>query len=302
MTDEPLVVPLIPDCSACMVNSVKTLIPLLTEDKQRQFELFSTAFDILAKGFQEKKDPATLSIGLYRELYSMEDAVDPYHDIKKISNEAAKKGMNKVRERINSLKGYEKLRAALASAVAGNMIDFNTAGHNPDLSRLVEAFVSIQEQGFALDDSQKLWQQLKSKEGKMVFLADNAGETYFDMPLVEIANAQNWTVTYVVKDRPMMNDVVVEDVKETGIEEIAEIITSGAWAFGVPKKGVSQEFLDAVAQADVVISKGQANIETFPEIQRELSVETYYVSRAKCPHIASVLGVTKGENVVLRRK
>lgn len=302
MTDEPLVVPLIPDCSACMVNSVKTLIPLLTEDKQRQFELFSTAFDILAKGFQEKKDPATLSIGLYRELYSMEDAVDPYHDIKKMSNEAAKKGMKKVRERINSLKGYEKLRAALASAVAGNMIDFNTAGHDPDLSRLVEAFVSIQEQGFALDDSQKLWQQLKSKEGKMVFLADNAGETYFDMPLVEIANAQNWTVTYVVKDRPMMNDVVVEDVKETGIEEIAEIITSGAWAFGVPKKGVSQEFLDAVAQADVVISKGQANIETFPEIQRELSVETYYVSRAKCPHIASVLGVTKGENVVLRRK
>jgi hypothetical protein len=285
-----------------MVNSVKTLIPLLTEDKQRQFELFSTAFDILAKGFQEKKDPATLSIGLYRELYSMEDAVDPYHDIKKMSNEAAKKGMKKVRERINSLKGYEKLRAALASAVAGNMIDFNTAGHDPDLSRLVEAFVSIQEQGFALDDSQKLWQQLKSKEGKMVFLADNAGETYFDMPLVEIANAQNWTVTYVVKDRPMMNDVVVEDVKETGIEEIAEIITSGAWAFGVPKKGVSQEFLDAVAQADVVISKGQANIETFPEIQRELSVETYYVSRAKCPHIASVLGVTKGENVVLRRK
>ncbi|MBS3794522.1 MAG: DUF89 family protein [Candidatus Thorarchaeota archaeon] len=302
MTDDPLVVPLIPDCSACMVNSLKTLIPLLTEDKQRQFELFSTAFDILAEGFQEKKDPATLSIELYRDLYSMEDAVDPYHDIKKISNEAAKKGMKKVRERINSLEGYEKLRAALASAIAGNMIDFNTAGHNPDLSKLVEAFVSIEEQGFAVDDSQKLWQQLKSRDGKMVFLADNVGETYFDIPLVEIANAKDWTVTYVVKDKPMMNDVVLEDVRETGIEEIAEVITSGAWAFGVPKKWVSEEFLDSVAQADVVISKGQANIETFPEIQRELNVETYYISRAKCPHIASVLGVSKGENVVLRRK
>ncbi|MGV9169993.1 MAG: damage-control phosphatase ARMT1 family protein [Promethearchaeia archaeon] len=301
MPANTLVVPLIPDCSACMVNSLKTLVPLLTKDKQRQFELFSIAFSILATGFDEKKDPATLSIQLYRELYSLEDAQDPYHEIKAMSNQAAKKCMNGINKRINALKGYEKLRAALAAAIAGNMIDFNTAGHDPDLTKLGEAFTAIERQGFALDDSQSLWSRLTSKKGNMVFLADNAGETYFDLPLIEIAKNHCWTVTYVVKDRPMMNDAVVGDIEETGIQKIAEVITSGAWSFGVPRKWVSQQFLDIVSNADVVISKGQANIETFPEIQRDLNVETYYLSRAKCPHIAGVLGVAKGQNVVLKR-
>jgi uncharacterized protein with ATP-grasp and redox domains len=56
-----------------------------------------------------------------------------------------------------------------------------------------------------------------------------------------------------------------------------------------------------VEKSDLVISKGQANIETFPEIQREKEVETYYITRAKCPHISQAVGAKKGDSVVLRR-
>jgi uncharacterized protein with ATP-grasp and redox domains len=135
----------------------------------------------------------------------------------------------------------------------------------------------------------------------MLFLGDNAGETLFDIPLVRLMTDLSWNVTYIVKMRAMVNDAVEEDVRGTEIEKLAAIRDTGAWAHGVPKKWVSDEFLRLVEDSDMVISKGQANIETFPEIQREFSVETYYILRGKCPHISAAVGVTKGQNVVLRR-
>ncbi|MFX0045227.1 MAG: ARMT1-like domain-containing protein, partial [Candidatus Hermodarchaeota archaeon] len=87
----------------------------------------------------------------------------------------------------------------------------------------------------------------------------------------------------------------------TEMEKLVTIRNTGAWAHGVPKKWVSDEFLRLVEESNLAISKGQANIETFPEIQREFSLETYYLLRGKCPHISAAVGATKGQNVVLRR-
>ena len=64
-------VPLVPECSACIIHSLGTLIPLLTDDEDERFRLFALAYFRLAAGFQKKTDPATLSIELYRELYDI---------------------------------------------------------------------------------------------------------------------------------------------------------------------------------------------------------------------------------------
>lgn len=135
----------------------------------------------------------------------------------------------------------------------------------------------------------------------LTYLADNAGETYFDIPFLKFAKEMGWTINFVVKARAMVNDATEEDVMGSGIEEFAEVSNTGAWALGVPKKWVSRQFLELVARSQLVISKGQANVETFPEIQSESGVETYYVLKAKCPHIAQALDAKKGDNIVLRR-
>jgi uncharacterized protein with ATP-grasp and redox domains len=99
----------------------------------------------------------------------------------------------------------------------------------------------------------------------------------------------------------MINDVTMEDVKGTEIEELTTVIDSGGWAHGVPVQFVSEEFLRFFKESDLVISKGQANIETVPEIQQKTGVETYYITKAKCSHISQSVGAKKGDNVVLRR-
>ena len=283
------------------MNSLKTLIPLLTPDEGKQADYFALAFRRLSEGYEKRIEPAPLSISLYQELYTTAGIKDPYAEIKRVSTEAALKALPIIDKLIDPLEGFDRFRACIASAITGNVIDFNTAGHEPDLEHLVEVFNTIQTEGFAIDDSEHLWRSLQSRRGKLLFLADNAGEHILDIPLLRLLKDIGWSVTFIVKGQAMINDVTIEEVRGTEIEELAEVTDSGAWAHGVPLQMVSKDFLRLVSDSDLVISKGQANIETFPEIQQETNIETYYITRAKCPHISQAIGAEKGDSVILRQ-
>jgi uncharacterized protein with ATP-grasp and redox domains len=292
-------VPLVPECSSCIIQSLDTLIPALTDDNDERYDLYRLALQKLSTGFTQKTDPLTLSVSLYQELYERVGNADPYEELKRLSNEAAERVIPSVITHVASFTGYDRLRAALAAAIAGNVIDFNTAGHEPDLEGLDGVFRKILDDGFHIDDSRSLWTSLNRRGGNALILGDNAGETLFDIPLIRFLRELGWEVVYVVKGKAMVNDATLDDVMGTEIEDLTTLATTGAWAHGVPLKLVSKEFLQRVSEADLVISKGQANIESFPEIQKELGVETYYVTRAKCPHISRAIGASKGDNVVL---
>ena len=294
-------VPLIPDCSACIANSMKILIPILSEDEVEQKRLFSLVFKRLSEGYRDNRSPLPLSIQIHQELYEIAGVENPYSEIKRISNESALKILPLIENKIDGLEGYEKLKACLAAAITGNVIDYNVAEHVPDLDALVEVYDSILAEGFALDDTMHLWSSLKSKKGNLVYLADNAGEVILDIPFLRFLKELGWKTTFVVKGRAMINDATEDDVRGTEIEELATIANSGAWAHGVPIEFVSQEFLQLMKECDLVISKGQANIESVPEIQQKTGVETYYVTKAKCSHISQAVGAKNGDNVVLRR-
>jgi uncharacterized protein with ATP-grasp and redox domains len=283
------------------MSSLKTMVPLLFPDFKQQADYFALAFRALSEGYARRTAPVLLSISIYQELYTKAGIEDPYAEIKRVSTEAALQVLPIIEQKMKHLEGYPLLRACVASAIAGNVIDFNTEGHEPDLEKLVEIFDDILMAGFAPDDSRHLWKTLSTKKRKLLYLADNAGEVILDIPLLRLANKLGWKTTFVVKGRPMINDATPDDVRETEIEDLAEIADSGAWAHGVPLKYVSKEFLNLVADSDLVISKGQANIETFPEIQSQTDIETYYITRAKCQHISQAVGAEKGDNVVHRR-
>jgi uncharacterized protein with ATP-grasp and redox domains len=280
---------------------MKTLIPLLSDDEIEQNKLFSIAFKRISEGYRDNLPPILLSIKLHQELYKIGGVENPYAEIKRLSSESALKALPLIEKKIHVLEGYQKLRACLAASIAGNVIDYNTGEHNVDLGALVEVFDSILAEGFALDDSEHLWRSLKSRIGNLLYLADNAGEVILDVPFLRFLKELGWKTTFVVKGRAMINDATEDDVRGTEIEELATVTNSGAWAHGVPREYVSKEFLQLMAESDIVISKGQANIETVPEIQRETGVETYYVTKAKCSHISQAVGAKRGDNVVLRR-
>ena len=134
---------------------------------------------------------------------------------------------------------------------------------------------------------------------KVLFLADNAGECFFDLPLVE-ALRRDVLVTYVVKRGPVQNDLTLEDLLLAGVHgKMAPVMTSGTDTPGLDLSLASQEFRDEFASADLIIAKGMANYETLSELPP--SEKVFHLLVAKCSPVARSIGVPKGSYVALLR-
>ena len=295
-------IPLSIECSLCITKTLSMVIPMMVDSWDKQSRLYSKAFQALSEGYAKDLDVPSTLIPLMMELYSAAGVNDPFKILKRRSIDVAVRTLPLIEKNINRFSDYEKFKASISAAIAGNIIDYAHAGNMPDLENLECIFESIQREGFVIDNSRDLWHRLRSSTGKVVILGDNAGETVFDIPLIRIIKKLGWLVVFVVKGLPSINDATIDDVLGTGIEQLAVISTTGARAYGTPKEFVSKQFLDLVAKCDFVISKGQGNLETFPEIQKEFKKETYYLLRVKCSHIASILGCEKNSNVVLKQE
>jgi uncharacterized protein with ATP-grasp and redox domains len=299
LTRSTLNVELSSECSVCLIRGLGKLISMVETDPKNQLELYSEAFHILSQGFKERFKPAAIVNHINRRIASLTGIDDPYLELRLNSIKHSREAMSVIEEKLQNYCDYPGLRGALAASITGNLIDFHSAGHTPDLYSLSKLFDQICITGFAIDDSARLWKILTQSTGNLFVIADNAGESLFDVPLLRQFKNHGWHIQYCVKSGPIVNDATYADVKGTEIEEIASVVTTGARAIGTPVDEVTESFLDQVKASDLVLSKGQANLETFPEIQRVCNVSTFYILRAKCPHIAQTLRVETSTNIVL---
>ena len=180
----------------------------------------------------------------------------------------------------------DPLESAVRLAIAGNVIDF---GANPDF-QLEEEIQETLHLEPVINNYDAFRQNLETAQN-ILYIGDNAGETVFDRILIE---AMARPVTYVVRERPIINDATMEDAIKSELDEVADIVSSGWDGPGVGLKGVSEPFLRHYNRADLIISKGQGNYETLSGEQGPI----FYLLKAKCPVIARNLGVDKGQTVI----
>jgi hypothetical protein len=133
------------------------------------------------------------------------------------------------------------------------------------------------------------------KAKKILYLADNAGETIFDHLLIEELGKP---VIYAVREKPVINDATKEDAYLSGIHKIAKVISSGCDAPGTILKLCSKEFLKVYKNSDLIISKGQGNYEGLSEENRPI----FFLLKAKCPTIARDIGIEAGDIILLKAK
>ena len=72
-------------------------------------------------------------------------------------------------------------------------------------------------------------------------------------------------ITYAVKEKPIINDVLLEDAKMCGIDKLATVVSSGIARPGTIPRLCSKAFQKTLKQADMIISKGQGNYEALSE-------------------------------------
>jgi len=218
---------------------------------------------------------------------------DLYKEIKEKSNKMALELYPKLKEKVE--KSSNRLMTAVEIAIAGNVIDYaaeNRLNIEDEIENLFkEDFAGVGKTVFQYDDFRD--DLMKTKE--VLYLADNAGEVVFDRVLIE-EFCHEKEVTYVVREKPIINDALKEDAKICGIDKIARIISSGVESPGTILKYCSKEFMEIFNKAEFIISKGQGNYEALSNARNDI----YFLFKAKCPVIARHAGAKVG-NIVLHK-
>jgi uncharacterized protein with ATP-grasp and redox domains len=223
---------------------------------------------------------------------------DPYKAIKAFSNKRALLLYPTLKKKI--ARSRDRLRTAVELAIAGNIIDYgvkNSLCVERELAKILKqekrTLKSEKTSLFAYQAFRKSVRQAKL----ILYLADNAGETVFDKMLIEEIRqlGEEKRIVYAVKERPIINDALVEDARACGIDRIAEVISSGSAIPGTVLSDCSRSFLDIYRRADMIISKGQGNFESFDGGKDEI----YFLFMAKCPVVAEDVGCTIGDIILL---
>ena len=133
-----------------------------------------------------------------------------------------------------------------------------------------------------------------------MILTDNAGEIVFDKLLIKelLKIRTKDDITYVVKGGPIVNDATIEDAIYTGVTELVNVIDNGLEAQGTLLDICSDDFIKEFNDADIIISKGQANYETLSHLN---DPRIYYMLRAKCQCVADDIGCSKNDFAIINR-
>lgn len=243
--------------------------------------------------FNEVKHDFSIPM-ISRELHVLlkqySDNPDPYQEAKKQSNDLVL-GMCADLKNI-VFQSANQFETALRLAIAGNIIDYGIGNHF-DLQGTIDKVLSSD---FAIDDSIELKQAL-SKAKTVLYLGDNCGEMVFDKLFIETMMHPN--LIYAVRGAPVINDATLEDAKYVGMDIVADVISNGYDAPSTILEHCSAEFNEVFNRADVIISKGQGNLEG---LLGKTDKEIYFLLMVKCEVIADALGVKKGDFIVRKNK
>ena len=267
---------LAPECYDCLKRLIAQAADLATRDDSLQRKAIEKAMKLLEGEFSYDQISIVLATKIHDVIKEVTGNADPYTAMKEKEVAIAREVYPEMVSRYQGdLKDYVKL------AAVANAIDFfkQPSEVKEDMRKPLN---------FAIDDGRYLEAKLRNG-GKVLYLADNAGEIYFDLPLLN-QMGRFADVTYVVKPSPVQNDVTIEDIRNAGLEaEFGRVITTGVASPGIVFDLASGEFKREFESADLIFAKGMGYYEALSELPRQ--GRFFYCLMAKCKPVARSLGV-----------
>lgn len=287
-------------CMPCTLRAAYSIAKKATDDEGAQRRAVIEVLRWLSETAENLAGitPAMLHTYAFRTVQRISGNNDPFVRLKKISNDLAMKIIPILRREIDGKGSVEALKIAALGAVCGNSIDFEVEGYYVSIEDLEKMLLSCLKIGLAIDEREKLLWAL-SKSRKVLYLLDNAGEIVFDKLFISTI-IENYPVKVIaaVKHGPILNDATMKDALETGLHEVAEVVTTGSDSIGLNLEEISNEFRKILNEADIIIAKGQGYYESLSEIETILNKPIIYMLRAKCQVVAESLNVPQGSNVI----
>jgi len=284
----------VPECMPCTLRQILNTSRSAGAGAGARREMVIRASE-LAREMDFTQSPAHNSTMALKIVPAATGCPDPYLAEKRDYNRKALRILPDLVSRVDS--SGDRLMAAALTAVAGNVIDLGITG-NAEID-VAESLRTVMKDGFAVNDMELLRRALAVPR-RVVYLADNAGEIVFDIPLLTELSKAGHEVTFAVHGGPILNDALVEDAQDAGIDRLVRVMSTGSDWVGLEWGTCGEDFRAVFRAATVVIAKGQGNYETVEGLDLA-PPETYFILKAKCRPVARSLGVGFGQ-VALKRK
>jgi len=274
------------DCIPCIVNSFLRLLESgILPDAEKE-PAMRHLLDYLS-GANYRQSPPALGREMHRLIREVLKNPDPYKEIKVKYNKMMLDLYNDSKYMIQ--KADDPFDMAMRLAIAGNVIDFGPQ-RQLDVMDTINRVIHVD---IAIDDSLQLRHDLQNAS-TVLYIGDNCGEIVMDKLFIETINHPD--ISFAVRGGPVINDVTVEDAEKVGMNQFAKIETTGDDAPGAVWETVSDKFKKIFYKSDVVIAKGQGNLEGLIDVQHNI----YFLLVTKCDLIANRVGAKTGDFIVKR--
>ncbi|MEA1993288.1 MAG: ARMT1-like domain-containing protein [Euryarchaeota archaeon] len=261
-------------CSQCMAKQAVRTAEIATKNKELREKAVIESMKFLA-GFNCETTPAYFGSGTHRIVRKITKNSDPYRDLKKQSTEFAEKMVKKLE--INDIK------TALRAALTANAIDYGA----DTIIDYKKTFEKMMNEEIVRDESEKLIKEIENAE-KIMYFFDNAGEAVFDKKFIEFFGKDP---VVVGKKGAMYNDITAAELKKMGFKHVLDCGDN----VGVLK--INKKLKKEMKTADLIISKGQANFESLPELWDGI----FYLFKVKCRPMAEHLNLPIGSDLVFKK-
>lgn len=282
------------ECINCMLKRYLSRIPEQLSEEER-LDYIQMICKQIGEASKEEGAPVLVQ-AIKQELKFRYDVQEDYSEEKHYFNQM-------MLQREQAIEGTiaisdNPLMIALQYSMTGNYIDFGSM-NVVDEEYLEKLLKTVEERPVSSQIYNNMCVDL-SKANRLVFITDNCGEIVLDKVLIKTIQDQypHVKITVMVRGGETLNDSTMKDAEEAGMTELVKVIHNGNDIAGTCLSKLSDEALMCLNEADLILSKGQANFETL----RGCGKNIYYIFLCKCDMFANRFGVEKYTGMFLNDK
>ena len=283
--------PITQDCQPCLRRLVRLTAELASTDPRISEEAVAAGDRIvhaMTDAAPSHREPVEISTRFLRAIRAITGSHDPFRQRKLREIELARVTLSRV-----GLPRETDLHGLFQLSVAGNAIDFFRPLDE------IEADLQVLPP-LAIDHVDRV-ERLATQRSSVVFLVDNAGEGFFDWPLLLALAKRVRHLTVVVKGGPSQNDLTALELPAIAKPPYPfDVCSNGTDAVGTLFDEVAPKVWRLLESTDLIISKGMANYESLRSGTTASGLPpTAFCMIAKCHPNAEVAGVPFMSRVVM---
>lgn len=276
-------------CKICLKNQIQRYLDRCKLDSKCKEEILLKINKII-NSFPPKHNltPPEAAISVYDVLKTSLKNNDPYKEIKFKNMQLAKNIVKNIK--------VSNLEEALKACVVGNVIDYGSQ----DEIDIVDLINNTFKEDWGIYDFHNFKNYL-TKSSNLLFIADNAGENYFDEVLIRfIKSNYDIQISYLTRGSPIINDLTLEDISyHKSLFEICDICDSGVDSAGFMFNRANAKAKNYFKNADIILAKGMGNFECLESL---LDSRIFLLFKVKCDVVSRFINIPKGKIVFMQNK